>query len=250
MKATTYALLVRNKVTNEVFDVQPMSSENDTVCVTYPNKLIGSMESLHAAIKGYNEAVRKDCYFKYSEGEDICLESEAIYALNMGNVELEVVCKEVDWSNQLPEAPTKLNKYEVSGCIEMGAFEDGSKLARKAEGSELPSFYTVYENHEDGTQTAVVDKEDKVSADNMCQALNGGLPVAYATSTFVNQMIKINWDYDVLAVTPIAVLLYLKEGKEEYVVYSHTNQGSVYQGFYTKVKTKAMKEFIKRAGLK
>lgn len=53
------------------------------------------------------------------------------------------------------------------------------------------------------------------------------------------------WDHKVLAITETHMLLHLTD-KKEYVCYEHNNKGAVYSGFYTRDKTRATDDFVKR----
>lgn len=53
------------------------------------------------------------------------------------------------------------------------------------------------------------------------------------------------WDHEVLAITETHMLL-LNTEKKEYVSFQHDNKGVVYSGFYTKDKTRATDDFVKR----
>ena len=98
MKVEHFALVVRNSHTKDLIEVIPLSGDNGNALVKYPNAAIGSMDTLHEAVKGFPEALRKEYYLNFSNGKDITIEGEAMYMPSIGDVAVELSSKIVEWS--------------------------------------------------------------------------------------------------------------------------------------------------------
>lgn len=98
MKVEHFALVVRNSHTEDLIEVIPLSGDNGNALVTYPNLAIGSMDTLHEAIKGFSESLRKQYYLDFSNGKDITIEGEARYMPSIGDVAVGMYSKIVEWS--------------------------------------------------------------------------------------------------------------------------------------------------------
>ena len=72
-----------------------------------------------------------------------------------------------------------------------------------------------------------------------------GHPTAVIASFCEN--LALAWTYKVLAITETHVLVFLTDDfKKEYVSYAHDNKGNCHSGLYTKDRTKAVDDFVKR----
>lgn len=184
MQIETYALVLRDKSDSDnVIDVIPLAGDNGMACVTYPNELIVSLDVLHEAIKGYNEETRRNFYFDYSEGKDICLEVEALYMPDIGNAGISVECKYVDWEYVPPDTQ---ERYVVLPCVEDSDAHSISKVhsdmlkavnpvrsVRRPVGNENAEFWGVYLNCDDGTQGWIQDFDDIPTAHEFARRKNG-----------------------------------------------------------------------------
>lgn len=109
---------------------------------------------------------------------------------------------------------------------------------RMATPEEIPQLWSVYANMEDGTQVWKKGYTTKQEAQKAAEELNN--------TTFCEDF-NLAWDYKVLAITKTHVLVFLEdECKQEYVSYSHDNQGNCHSGVYTRDRQAAIANFVER----
>jgi len=114
-----FALIMWDKSDGSIITVEPFNGDNGRVIVTYPNYIIGSLDNLHQAIKGFPPEERKALYFAYSEGHDITMEIEATYAPNIGGAVISIESQQVQWDVEMPKQ-AKPDRYVDSPYVAKG----------------------------------------------------------------------------------------------------------------------------------
>lgn len=185
MKVETFALILWDRTDGSMMSVEPMTGDNGHVMVTYPHYLIGSMDNLHEAIKGFGENVRRNFYFAYSEGHDITLEGDAIDIPNIGDGVVTIESQEVFWdASLLTEHVLLLDKYVVLPCVEDRSGQSlhdamqqavnplAPRAVRRPVGAEGAEFWGLYRNEEDGTQAWMRDYATNEAAQSNAARMN------------------------------------------------------------------------------
>jgi len=180
-----FALIMWDKSDGSIITIEPLSGDNGQVCITYPNYIIGSLDNLHQAIKGFSPETRKAFYFAYSEGHDITLEGEALNMPNIGGSLITVESQQVRWDLEMPEL-TKYDKYVALPCVAETEKSDlhseiqravnpvvPRTTVRRPEEGETPAYWAVYFKEDDGRLTWVEDFEYEQGAKDGAEERNG-----------------------------------------------------------------------------
>jgi hypothetical protein len=92
------ALVVRNKKTQEILEVQIIKDYDTRIQVDYPVELVGSFEDVKKAVKNFSPSVRQSCYTQFAESDKIHISDEPAGIFpNIGDVQVKVETKEIEW---------------------------------------------------------------------------------------------------------------------------------------------------------
>lgn len=180
-----FALIMWDKSDGSIITIEPLNGDNGPVCITYPNYIIGSLDNLHQAIKGFSPETRKAFYFAYSEGHDITLEGEAMNMPSIGGSLITVESQQVRWDVEMPEQ-AKPDRYVVLPCVGYSREETLHEIVQRAVNpvtpersirrptdEEVPDYWAVYFKEDDDTSTWVQDYANKQDAEDGAEAMNG-----------------------------------------------------------------------------